>query len=311
MRIVNDGLPEPMFLAVCNDQYSKGESDWTPSSLNQPAYQIALFKKFGDELSESASSRIWSLLGTSVHYMIERAGEMAKAYECERRFYGVVPSQFGPKKIGSQIDILDRSGVLQIFDFKVTSVWSAKGEPKPEWIAQLNVGRWCVWKETGEVVEKLNIVGIWKDFNKREAAKDRSYPQSQCSIIEIPVWSFEKTEAWIRDRVDEREKALELGIDEIEACSEEDAWAKKTTYAIKSAPDAARASKVCDTLAEATAHAKSGQVIEERLGERTRCEGYCPASSHCPAFREYRKLKESPRYFLNNGNGLVEAEGEL
>ena len=51
-RIINDGLPEAVYLAVCNDKYNPGTADYTPSSLNEPAYLRRLKKEFGDQIVE-------------------------------------------------------------------------------------------------------------------------------------------------------------------------------------------------------------------------------------------------------------------
>lgn len=286
IRIINDDLPEPIFLAVQNDRYDPGLSDYTPSSLNSPAYQRALIKAHEGRLSESASGCIWRLLGSSVHYMIELAGEKAAGrYECERRFYGDIETQWGPKRIGAQVDILDRVSAT-ITDMKVTGCYGY-GKTKDEWTQQLNVGRWCVRAETGFEVERLVICAIWRDWTKSRAGGP-DYPPKQVTQVELPVWSFEETEAWMLERVHSHELASELSIEDIPVCSPEEMWAKPDKFAVCK-PGAARALKVYDERADAEAHASKapGTYIEPRLGARTRCEGYCPASSVCPAYAAY------------------------
>lgn len=290
--IINDGLPEPIFMALQNDKYDPGMADYTPSSLNQPAYQISLGNRLPPEkITEPASSRIWALLGSAVHYMIELAGEQAKGrYTCEKRYYGTVDTLYGPKKIGAQIDLLDTFGNMRSYDMKVTSVYSAMKDPKADWVQQMNVGRWCIWKETGYIVNGLTIVGIWRDWVKTKV-NTSNYPASQCGMIEIPLWDLDETERWIIQRVEEREYAkAAYRVEDVPPCTDEDVWAKPTKYAVMK-PGGSRAVKLCDTETEALAVVgeKSGTFIEMRPGARTRCEGYCPVSSYCPAFADWKE----------------------
>ena len=286
MKIINDGLPEPIYRVLQNDQYDPGESDYTTSSLNQPPYQRQLFRELGDQLTENASDKIWALLGSSVHYVIELAGEKIANYEAEHRYYGTVSTLFGDKKIGAQVDLLDTSS-LTIYDMKCTSVYSAMGEPKDEWVQQLNVQRWCIWKHAGKVVNSLNIVGIWRDWSKSKVVTSHDYPRQQCSIIEIPIWTFEQTEDWIRGRVTLHEEAKIETSANTTTCSDEETWAKPTKWAAKK-EGSSRATKLFDDEEPAVAFANSkGLVVEERPGERTRCKNYCPASNLCPAYQQF------------------------
>ncbi len=292
--LINDGLPEPIFLALKNDKYDPGRADYTPSSLNQPAYQIALSQQLPPEkMQEPASSRIWALLGSAVHYMIELAGEEAKGrYECERRYYGTVNTDpYGIKVIGAQADIVDIEGKA-LYDMKTTSVYAIKDGAKPEWVSQLNVQRWAVFKETGLIIEKLYIVAILRDWTKTKAFES-GYPKAQCVMIEIPIWELQETENWILGKVIERENAkASKRLHDIEPCSDEETWAKPTTFAIKK-PGGARALKVCYSMEEAVSEngQRPGTTIEIRHGERTRCKAYCPCADHCPAYQAF--LKES------------------
>lgn len=287
-NVFNDGLPEPIFLAVSNDKYDPGRSDYTPSSLIAPAYQRKLIRENRDKIKIPASSRIWALLGSAVHYMIELAGEKAaETYECERRFYGEIDVPgYGIKTVGAQVDILQRAPTVEIHDMKTTGVYAAQKEAKDEWIQQLNLGRWCVFRETGILVEKLNIVGIWRDWRKRDIGQP-GYPQTQVSSIPLEVWSLDRTEAWIVERIIEREIAAEQALEDALPCSREDMWAKPDKWAIKK-PGGSRARKVCDDELEAVNELKAGEFIEERPGERTRCAGYCDAANICPVWLAHR-----------------------
>lgn len=289
-RIINDGLPEAVYLAVCNDKYNPGTADYTPSSLNEPAYLRRLKKEFGDLIVEKASSRIWALLGTAVHHIIELAGEKADNVEVERRFYGTVGSPVKSFSIGAQIDILDHNENA-IQDMKVTSVWAYGKGVKPEWEQQLNVCRWCVWKETGKVVDKLNIVAIWRDWSAIKVGSP-NYPDSQSSLIQVPIWDLGDTENWIKEKVSQRESAMAAEqIADIAPCTPEEQWAKPSKWAVMKR-GSIKARKLFNTEKEAQAFCTTLSnefYVEHRPGARTRCAGYCPVSAFCPNYQQSLK----------------------
>lgn len=285
--IYNDGIPEVMFLAITNDQYEKGEAAYTPSSLNSPAYQTRLIKDREDDIREPASSKIWALVGSSVHYMNQMAAEKAPHIVCEKRYYGDIETKFGTFKIGAQIDILDTiQNAIQ--DTKVTSVWSYSKEPKIDWVSQLNVQRWCVWKETGKVVDKLFITAVWRDWKKSDAGRE-DYPSSQCTQIPIPLWTCKEVEAWIRAKVEDREAAMQApSIADVPPCSHEEVWGKPWKWAVMKT-GGSRAVKVFDNEPDAgqLASTNADYYVQPRPGARTRCAGYCPVSQFCPSYQQH------------------------
>jgi hypothetical protein len=289
MNIIQD-VPDSLYKAICNDKYDKGEADYTPSSLNSPAYQKRLFHDFEDQLEEKASQAIWRLLGTAVHYIAELGAEQHDHIESERRFYGTIATKYGDKKIGAQVDVFDHSKNA-IEDYKCTSVWS-HGKAKDEWIQQLNVGRWCVYEETGKVVEKLTIICIYRDWSARDAMMKPDYPKSQVALVDIPLWTHAQCEAWIREKVEEREAAMQAPtINDVIPCSDEDTWAKPTKYAVMKI-GGSRATKVFESRASADEFAKSKGsdfYVDIRHGERTRCKGYCAGCKVCPAYQSHLK----------------------
>lgn len=288
MKIIKD-VPDSLYSAICNDKYDPGEAHYTPSSLNSPAYQKRVFHEFEEHLEEMASSAIWRLLGTAVHSMAELGAENHDYIESERRFYGTINTKYGPKKIGAQVDVLDhRKKSLE--DYKCTSVWS-HGKAKDEWIQQLNVGRWCIYEETGEIVEKLTIICIYRDWSARDAQIKSDYPKSQIAEVDIPLWTHVQCQEWIRERVEEREAAMQISdIKNVKPCSDEEVWAKPTKYAVMKT-GGSRAKKVFDLRheAEAMVSGDPSLFIETRHGARTRCQSFCSASKCCPAYQTFLK----------------------
>ena len=65
-------LPEPLYKAICNDQYVKRGDISVTTLIDSPRIN-ALRKKHWEEIEEDAMDSIWSLFGSSVHHIIERA----------------------------------------------------------------------------------------------------------------------------------------------------------------------------------------------------------------------------------------------
>src|SRR4051812_15200780 len=85
--ITNDqNLAEPIYRAICNDQY-KGGGDISITRLIAPPRIVALRKHYEGQIVEDAVDRVWSLLGQSVHLIIERASEGMVDVEAETRLY--------------------------------------------------------------------------------------------------------------------------------------------------------------------------------------------------------------------------------
>ena len=150
-----------------------------------------------------------------------------------------------------------------------------------------------------EVVEKvkktpvtaLKIVAIIRDWNRRDSNTRAGYPAAPVAIIDIPLWSFERREEYVRERIHAHSEALfavETGAD-IPPCTPEECWEKPTVYAVKK-EGAVRAKIVCASKDEAEDElqkAGKGYFIETRPGERTRCANYCQVSQWCKQYQTY------------------------
>jgi hypothetical protein len=73
MKITNKhNLPEPIYRALTEDNYSRGNSDLSVTQLiDSPRIRI-LKHRHNDEITEDASEMLWSVLGTAVHTMFEQ-----------------------------------------------------------------------------------------------------------------------------------------------------------------------------------------------------------------------------------------------
>ena len=220
MKITNkSNLPEPVYQAILNDQYDPGESDVTTTQLIDPVQVTTLKRRFKDKLEEDASERVWSLLGSCMHVIFERAAD-AKAIT-EKRFYADVLGW----KVGGQIDSL-KDGVLT--DYKVTSVWSYIFGDHKDYEAQGNVNRWILHKN-GVQVDGLENVLVLRDWIKSKAG-DGKYPPIQIVKIPLPLWPLGSAGKFVEDKVrmlQEADKMDAEALAQAYPCSPLERWPDK------------------------------------------------------------------------------------
>ena len=278
MKITNDhNLPAPMFRALSHDGYTPGSKpfDISVTSLIGAPKIFQLRKRHSEEITEDASDRVWTLLGQSVHKVLELAGGETEL--TERRLY----MDLNGWTISGQTDLYEtETGTIS--DFKVTSVFSFMLGSKFEWEAQLNLNA-QLWREYGYSPNKLQIVAILRDWQASKAEFENDYPKCAVHIVDIPIWSPEECIHYATKRVVLHQAAAKMLDDSIPECSPEERWAKPDTFAIKK-DGAKRAVKVCSTMEEAQNLLPSygaKHSIETRPGGNIRCERFCSVAPFC------------------------------
>jgi hypothetical protein len=277
-------LPEPIVAAVTNDSYTKGDADISVTGLLNPPQINHLAKLHADELTEDVSDRIWSLLGQAVHTIIERASDQADVLS-ETTVY----SEYLGWKIKGTCDHITLSNG-ELCDFKTTTVWKVlNNQPPLEWVQQTNIYRRMLAREHGIIINSIAIIAILRDWSKREAARRTDYPQAQVVRLEVPLWSDDETDSFIKERVLLHQLATPP------LCSDADVWAKPSKWALMRR-GAQRAVKLFDTQAEADAAVNSASLyVEHRPGQAVRCESYCPVAQWCPQWQtDPRRLTSTP-----------------
>jgi hypothetical protein len=281
MKITNKfNLPQPFVDLVSGDTYSKGESDITTTGLAQPPKIAELTRRHGGEITMDASEKVWTMMGTANHYVLEQiALRNPERYVTEQRFYLDIDGV----KLGGQIDLFDRE-TETLWDYKVSSVYKAMSDDKLEWTKQANVNK-LLCEHNGFHPKKLAILLVMKDWKRKEAEFKADYPKCAIQEIPIPIWREEETLAYIKSRINLHNAAKLIEVeDAIPVCTEEERWAKPTTWAVLKERGAKRAVNggIYELESEAIAHAKriSG-AIEKRDGSNPRCENYCQVRQWC------------------------------
>lgn len=279
MKITNDcNLPAPLVRAVTWSDRDREGCDYTVTELIKPPRIAALERLHADEITEDASDRLWMLLGSAGHEVLRRS---AKDGIVEERAIVEVDG----KKVGGQIDYADN----MIWDYKFCSVWVVKDGPRPDWIQQLNAYRYMA-HQYGVEVAKLQICAIFRDWSKREAARNADYPQTQVQVFDLPMWEYEETERWLKQRI----ILHEIATVSLPECSDEEVWAKPPKWAVKKKGNV-RALKLYDNEEEAMKHVSWGQglEVEFRRGERPRCESYCACAPFCEQFKAWQQANKA------------------
>lgn len=283
MKLTNrNNLPDALVRAIGNDNYSKGESDFSVTELLKPPRVRALEIQHADKIQEDVEDHIYRLYGQIVHTILERANE---ADMVEKRFF----AKFGDYTLSGQVDSLVlKDGVLT--DWKFSTAWAFKSNqpPKPEWVAQLNMQAELL-RRNGHTVNKLQIVGLIRDWQIREASQNPDYPQAQVATQSIPMWEAQKVETFIHLRI-----AMHVAAEtELPQCSDEDRWAKPNVYAVMKGKRAIPGGlQYSPEAAESMCAKNPGSRVEFRRGESTRCAMYCAASEFCTQFKGQNETQE-------------------
>lgn len=306
MKITNTtGLPEAFINFARDDKYSKGKADISVTTLIDSPRVRMLKDKHRDVLQADVSDMIWPLFGTAVHHILESARE-TDAVTVEERLYAEVLGWTMSGALDHQEVLPD--GTVQITDYKVTSAWSVI-LGKEDWELQQNCYAWLVENSLdginrGRKVSSIRICAILRDWQKRKAQFDKDYPQSPVVVLELPLWSAEKRDAYILERVDAHQQAQVMfdTEDRLPLCSAKEQWAKPDSWAVKE-KGKSRAKRVLETEEEAQAYIDASineddeflaeetkkLYIEYRKGELTRCDGYCSVSEFCDQYKGWIK----------------------
>jgi hypothetical protein len=285
LKITNKhDVPLPLVTLASREYYSKGKSQYSVTELMSPPRIRRLREQYDDAIEQDVSDMLWSMLGSALHVVMER-GQTPGFITEQRLFYEV-----DGVTISGAIDLQEETpfGVI-ITDYKFTSAWAVMQE-KLEWVQQLNVYRFLVEKVKGKKVVGLRICALVRDFSRHETKE--GYPKAPIEMVDLEVWPLEKTEAYIRERLEAHRISKvdhDLG-DELAPCSNEDRWMSETVFAVKR-EGRKTAIRVLKDEEEAKALAeKEKGYVETRLGEPRRCTGnYCGVAQWCKQFQDERK----------------------
>ena len=290
MQITNlHDLPQSLVRAVTYDDYDYAKAgDISVTSLILPPRIRQLTIRHAAEITEDATERIWRLIGSVGHKIVERAAD---------------PNEFTEERLSAfvngwtvtgKVDILREAQGYVIEDMKFTSVWAVKDE-KPEWTQQLNLYAYLA-REHGFDIKQLRIIAVLRDWSKPKAAREPDYPQVGVVVREVALWSPGAQGYFLTERVRAHQQAEKLTDDDLPMCTPDERWRKRDVWAVKKRGNK-RALRLFTDEAEAEsfiADNNNGPVldIEYRPGEDTRCLSYCAVRQFC-SYGKNLKASES------------------
>lgn len=287
MEITNKhGLPEPLIRAVMDDDYNKGDAVLSVTQLITPPRIVLLQSLNADKLTVDAVDRIPALLGKTIHSIIEKGAKELPNHIVEERLFVEVHGWKISGAVDLQIDHGD--GTWEINDYKVTSVYSVLND-KPEWEQQLNLYACMMRLAHGREVNKMTIIAILRDWQRKQAELKMDYPMTQIVAIDIPVWDPERQYRFLEERVRLHQTA-KIAVDNNQSppyCTDNERWLRGTTYALMK-EGRKSAVKLYDSYEEAEAASRGtpGHYVEHRPGVAVRCAGnYCLVNQFCKQWK--------------------------
>lgn len=316
MRLTNKtNLPIPLYEALRNDDYTRGEANISATGLIAPARKVALEELHAAELEEDAADKAAILIGKAVHAYI--AAKATGDLSDKRRLMMAVNGWVVSGQTDHTDDEMFTISGGRILDYKTTSVNEWKYGLHEERAQQLNIYA-EILRANGFNPTGLTAVMIFKDFSATQAQYGGDYPPHSIVEMDVPLWPREQAQAYIMERVLAHQaaqgwicSAIVVGggpLNRAEVCglprdanvhyeaepchafqpfpfpecSDEERWLRDTKWAVMKG-GAARATKLHDDKEAATLHATELQAKEPRVpysvefrpGTPTRCVHYC------------------------------------
>jgi len=166
-------------------------------------------------------------------------------------------------------------------DYKSTSVWTYIYDSNAmKYTQQGSIYKWLAPDRITD--NKVSIQFIFTDWSAANAARDSKYPQSRVLTRDYPLWSTDRTENYIKDKLQDVTSLLDKPQEQLPQCTSEELWESATKYKYFKNPDAQRATKNFDTLDEANIRLATEGVgtIKTVPGEAKACR-YCEVVEVC------------------------------
>ena len=286
MKLTNKyNLPQTFVNVLNRPTYTKGKAHLSATEIINSPRIVQLKKIHWDSLEEDVADKVWAIFGTAIHAVLELGKD--EHHIIEQRLHANVDGW----DISGAIDLqrVEDDGII-VADYKTTGAWAVMNE-KSDWEQQLNIYAWLVEKVKKVPVKKVEIIAIIRDWNRRDAQTREGYPEAPIKVIDVPLWSFEKRESFIKERIHLHSNALFATetSEDLPECSPSEMWEKPAFWAVRKIGNK-RATAVFDTEDKALAKIEEmgkGYEIEFRPGERTRCANFCQVRDFCGQWKEY------------------------
>jgi len=288
-------IPHAIVSAVLKSSEHTQKSDISVTQLIQPPRLLQLRRRHADKITFDISDRVWSLLGQSVHSVLQLADDHGAMHEerLQVQINGWTVSGRTDSFVENEPVYDNTTGQIEwkkipptVRDYKLIKVMAADF-PHPEWEQQLNLLAF-LWRAHGFSVASLQNVLIFRDWSPsmyklQTTVRKRDYPPP-IKIVQAKLWDPQKAETFIHYRVRLHQSAVTLSDEMLPFCTPEEQWRKAHSWAVKT-PSRQSALKVFNNKDAALNFIKANHhrnaYIEFRPAAAVRCESYCEAAPFC------------------------------
>ena len=200
MKFTNKyNLPEYLYNLLSHEWYGGANAvhDFSVTQMCNPVCMTILQNRHKEDLESDVMDKYFQTIGTGIHHLAEIANKNKK-YVVEERKYITINDIV----ISGQVDLYSPLEQKMI-DYKVTKAEASKFADKIEkYKTQLNVNKY-IFEKNSFPVKTLEIVEIYRDWDKQKAKREVGYPQTPIVIIDVPVLSNPVIEFEIKKYISE------------------------------------------------------------------------------------------------------------
>lgn len=288
-------LPQPFVDAVTSD-HKYTPHRYSVTEVLGGTCEAILKRRHQGEGDEDVADRVWALFGTAVHKVLQEAE--ATDTQLQENWLSV-PIGDGEYELSGIFDLYDDS-TKTVTDWKTCATWKIIFGDFEDWRRQTLAYCWML-KRLGIDAKRGEIVAIMRDHNMRKAKTEKDYPPHPVHRMgwDFTEKDFSKIEsdiyAWFAEAM--HEETLEDAY--LNPCTPEQRWHKDDKWAVmrkgqkravKLFSSKDEALGFMDWLANQPSNKGKPLYIEERKGEDTKCDSYCPVAEFCPYYRS--KMQE-------------------
>jgi hypothetical protein len=177
----------------------------------------------------------------------------------------------------------------QLIDNKSMGTYGyLKGDNVEKFIMQGSIYRWL--NPTLITKDKIAINYIFTDWSKLESVKNRDYPKYRIVKREYPLKTMTQTEIFIKEKLAEIDKCMDLPESKMPMCTDKDLWRDPPIFKVykdSSSPKAMPGGSKFTSQMEAIRFASErGGIVKIIPSQVKRCPR-CPAYSICQQRKEY------------------------
>lgn len=280
-------LPQP-FVDAATSNYKPKDKRYSVTKVLGGTCEAILGKRHYDEIDSDVADQVWLLFGSAVHKILEESKETDSQLK-----ENWVSAEVGNGYTISGIFDLYDDDTKTVTDYKTCSCWKITFGDFDDWRKQTLMYCWIL-RQMGFDARHGEIVALIKDHSQRKARFEPDYPKFPVYKIgwDFTEDDFEKIEAEIKDWFEMVECEERKPDDELLPCTPEQRWHKDDKWAVMK-KGAKKALKLWDNpdaawemAAQKNKVAKGmPYYVEFRVGEDSKCEGYCSVAQFCPYYK--------------------------